>query len=180
MLNLTLRPVTSKWHRAMEEGHLDSRDGSDAFRGDLAEVRKELEVFADKLHVMAYGTPLADKQTPPALSEADVTVAIKPIVFGIVPSSLIPDKIARAINKNEGDEIAKRRKHYGIADCHGPGRDRPRTFRRRHPIGDLLSGRDPGAGEQGVPEGRGFPVDRLGRRLHRLLPVEPAGQQGGP
>ncbi len=119
MLNLTLRPVTSKWHRAMEEGHLDSRDGSDAFRGDLAEVRKELGAFADKLHVMAYGTSMADKQTPPALSEADVTVAIKPIVFGIVPSSLIPAKIAAAINKSERDEVAKRRKHYGIATATG-------------------------------------------------------------
>src|SRR5437879_142492 len=32
MLNVTLRPVTAKWHRAYLEGRLKSRDGGDEFR----------------------------------------------------------------------------------------------------------------------------------------------------
>src|SRR5690242_7099440 len=35
-LNLSVRPVKAKWHRAHSEGRLSSRDGADAFRGDLA------------------------------------------------------------------------------------------------------------------------------------------------
>jgi hypothetical protein len=35
MLNVELRPVTAKWHRAHEEGRLNARDGADEFRGDL-------------------------------------------------------------------------------------------------------------------------------------------------
>src|SRR5882757_10479890 len=42
MLNKHLRPVTAKWHRANIEGRLNSRDGADEFRGDLATVQKEL------------------------------------------------------------------------------------------------------------------------------------------
>jgi hypothetical protein len=39
MLNVHLRPVTAKWHRAYSEGRLNSRDGADEFRIDLQDVR---------------------------------------------------------------------------------------------------------------------------------------------
>src|SRR4051794_6612836 len=57
MLNVELRPLTSKWHRAHEEGRLKSRDGANEFRADLRAVQGKLSEFADQLHDMAYGTP---------------------------------------------------------------------------------------------------------------------------
>src|SRR5215469_16940034 len=38
MLNVHLRPVTAKWHRAYTEGRLQSRDGANEFREELAAV----------------------------------------------------------------------------------------------------------------------------------------------
>src|SRR4051812_5836191 len=35
MLNVHLRPMTAKWHRAHSEGRLNSRDGANDFRADL-------------------------------------------------------------------------------------------------------------------------------------------------
>src|SRR5262245_42976128 len=61
MLNVDLRPVTAKWHRAHAEGRLNSRDGADDFRGDLAEVQKKLRGFAVNLHEMAYGSKVEDE-----------------------------------------------------------------------------------------------------------------------
>jgi hypothetical protein len=40
MLNIDLRPVPAKWHRALAEGRLNSRDGGDEFRRDMAKVQK--------------------------------------------------------------------------------------------------------------------------------------------
>ena len=36
MLNVDLRPMTAKWHRRIREGRLNSRDGANEFRDDLA------------------------------------------------------------------------------------------------------------------------------------------------
>src|SRR5215469_3081335 len=46
VLNLVVRLLTAKWDRAYQEGRLDSRDGSDEFRGDLLVVQKRLREFA--------------------------------------------------------------------------------------------------------------------------------------
>src|SRR5215472_17120042 len=42
MLNLDLRPVTAKWHRAHAEGRLNSHDGRNEFRADLDAVQEKL------------------------------------------------------------------------------------------------------------------------------------------
>jgi len=52
MLNVDLRPVTAKWHRALKAGVLDSRDGANAFRADLAEARRRLVAFAERLQLL--------------------------------------------------------------------------------------------------------------------------------
>src|SRR6187455_3149969 len=52
MLNVEIRPVTAKWHGPMEAGILDSRDGSDEFRADLAELQSRLRPYAEQLHMM--------------------------------------------------------------------------------------------------------------------------------
>src|SRR5215813_12749955 len=39
LLNIELRPMTAKWHRAYQEGRLNSRDGADEFRGDLEVIQ---------------------------------------------------------------------------------------------------------------------------------------------
>ena len=41
-LNVDLRPMTAKWHRAHSEGRLASRDGGNEFRSDLADVQEKL------------------------------------------------------------------------------------------------------------------------------------------
>src|SRR5262245_33590290 len=53
MLNVDLRPVTAKWHRAHSEGRLKSRDGSSEFRADLEAVQGKLREFGKQLHLMA-------------------------------------------------------------------------------------------------------------------------------
>src|SRR5690348_9882691 len=50
MLNVHLRPLTAKWHRAYVEGRLNSRDGANEFREDLAKIQEVLRSFARELH----------------------------------------------------------------------------------------------------------------------------------
>jgi hypothetical protein len=66
MLNMDLRPVTSKWHRAYVERRLNTRDGADEFRRDLAEAQEKLRAFVRTLHKMAYGTDAGAAGGPPA------------------------------------------------------------------------------------------------------------------
>ena len=113
-LNMHLRPVTAKWHRAHAEGRLNSRDGSDEFRGDLAEVQAKLRECAVALHEMAYGTKAVDKLTSPALSEAELDECCKDLAFGIVAGSLVSATAAGEINSIELDEVTKRRAHHVI------------------------------------------------------------------
>ena len=61
MLNVHVRPVTAKWHRAHSEGRLNSRDGSNEFRAALEALRPRLREYAERLHQMAYGTVGADE-----------------------------------------------------------------------------------------------------------------------
>jgi hypothetical protein len=72
MLNVDLRPMTAKWHRAHEEGRLNSRDGADEFRGDLARVQEKLREFAGEMHQMAYGTEGDDELTPAAITKREL------------------------------------------------------------------------------------------------------------
>jgi hypothetical protein len=83
MLNVDLRPVTAKWHRALEAGVLNSRDGANDFRADLARVRKRLVTFAQELQVMAYGAMVPDELTPDALSPDEIAECFKPLEFGV-------------------------------------------------------------------------------------------------
>src|SRR5262245_34336526 len=91
MLNVDLRPVTAKWHRAHAEGRLNSRDGADEFRGDLALVQDKLRKFAVTLHEMAYGTKLEDELTGPALKPGELEACFQEVPFGIGTGMLIPD-----------------------------------------------------------------------------------------
>jgi hypothetical protein len=45
MLSVDLRPATTKWHRALEAGVLDSKDGANDFRAELADLRLRLMDF---------------------------------------------------------------------------------------------------------------------------------------
>ena len=113
MLNVDLRPVTAKWHRAYHSGLLNSRDGANEFRADLAAVRLKLVAFSIELQDMAYGTRVPDAFTPDVLSDAEVEQCFAPVEFGIDTSEQV--KNAAEINKSEGVEIAARRKKYGVA-----------------------------------------------------------------
>jgi len=109
MLNIDLRPVTAKWHRALAEGRLNSRDGGDEFRRDLAKVQQKLRVFAGDLHEMAYGTKAEDPLTEPALPPDELEACLRDVPFGVVRTSLIPDEAVDAINESERQAVHERR-----------------------------------------------------------------------
>ena len=69
VLNLVVRPLTAKWHRAFEDGRLNGRDGADEFRGELEGTQKKLRKFAAELHEMAYGKAQEDALAPPVMSD---------------------------------------------------------------------------------------------------------------
>lgn len=83
MLNVDLRPVTAKWHRAFEEGRLESRDGGDEFRGDLREVQQKLSNFSASLRKMAYGVYAADIRTQPVINNKELETVFTTLPFGI-------------------------------------------------------------------------------------------------
>lgn len=114
MLNMELRPVTAKWHRAFEEGRLNSKDGADEFRGELATVQQKLRDFAAELHLMAYGTKKQDDLTPPALTKQEIDKCFAPLPFGIPPTCELSEKITDEINQSESEEIRQRRAVYNI------------------------------------------------------------------
>lgn len=94
MLNMDLRPITAKWHRAFEEGRLKSRDGGDAFRGDLAKVQSKLRAFARRLHLMAYGTEAEDEYTPPPIGKYKLKSLFADLPFGI-PEDWVKGSVER-------------------------------------------------------------------------------------
>jgi hypothetical protein len=114
MLNVHVRPLTAKWHRAHTEGRLASRDGADEFREDLADLREALKTYADKLHRLAYGQPFADEPSPLAIANQELEDCFRPMPFGIVPDRLVPEATAKEINKDERGDIDKRRTHVGL------------------------------------------------------------------
>ena len=114
MLNVDLRPVTAKWHRAFAEGRLNSRDGAEEFRGDLAAVQEKLRAFASTLHQMAYGKDIFDKPTPPALSSAELAACFADVPFGITAGGLIADGFVNEINLAEAGAVLERRTKHGI------------------------------------------------------------------
>lgn len=119
MLNLQLRPLTAKWHRAYEEGRLKSRDGGDEFRGELERVQEELRRFAEKMHEMAYGMPNQDALTPPVMSQEELEACFGDLTFGIATGLPVsPDKTLE-INRDEATEIRKRREHWEVTGSEG-------------------------------------------------------------
>jgi hypothetical protein len=109
MLNLELRPITAKWDRPHLEGWLNSRDGADEFRRDLATVQEKLRQFAGNLHQIAYGTAYVDALTPPVIAGPEVRDLFQAVPFGIPQSPLIPPAVADAINDSEAEAVHRRR-----------------------------------------------------------------------
>jgi len=109
MLNVDLRPVTAKWHRAHEAGILNSRDGANDFRADLAVVRRRLVEFAEALQKMAYGQVVQDEVTPDVLEPAEIAECLLPLQFGIDCA----ENCWTAIAASEIQEIEKRRVVWG-------------------------------------------------------------------
>jgi hypothetical protein len=105
MLNIDLRPVTAKWHRALKAGVLDSRDGANEFRADLATVRQRLVSFAERLQLMAYGERVPDEITPDVMDANEILRCFRPLRFGLDETWAS----ASDINADEAAEVAARR-----------------------------------------------------------------------
>src|SRR5215216_4289191 len=101
MLNVDLRPMTAKWHRAHSEGRLNSRDGANEFRADLEAVQQKLRDFASELHEMAYGVRGADELTPDPMDKDAIAACLDDLTFGIPQNPLIPEATVEAINEKE-------------------------------------------------------------------------------
>ena len=142
VLNTVLRPITAKWHPALVEGRLASKDGSDELRGDLEEVRTELRAFALELQEMAYGANAVaeDAETPPALEEAELRACLEPLAFGIpldradvaadglslvtnptTPGQSRPLDPVALMNASEAADVKERRQNLGRGGV--PGKD---------------------------------------------------------
>jgi hypothetical protein len=118
MLNVLLRPVTAKWHRAKEAGLLDSRDGANDFRADLAEVREKLVAFAEHLQMMAYGNVIPDEVGPDVLSPRELQSVLMPLEFGQDEGLINPAAISctpeKRINADEVVDVSGRRLAVGL------------------------------------------------------------------
>jgi hypothetical protein len=114
MLNVDLRPVTAKWHRGLKAGLLDSKDGANEFRADLAAVRLKLLAFSEELQHVAYGNREADAIAAPVMPFDEIERCFKPVAFGIAgnPSEEIVN--AAEIDDAEAAAVAARRAYYKI------------------------------------------------------------------
>ena len=115
MLNVHLRPVTAKWHRAHQAGVLDSRDGANDFRADLARLQVNLTSFCRELQQIAYGSSEPDDLTPPVLQAGEIAECFEPVQFGLASDV----SNANEINRDEAAEIEARRKAHGIGTTSG-------------------------------------------------------------
>lgn len=110
VLNEDVRPVTAKWHRGLEAGRLQSRDGSDEFRADLKQLQEKLRDFAGELHQMAYGRP--DTET---LTAATLDQGIVDHLTADMPFRIDPDRSPKGAEINASEKLAiemRRRKVF--------------------------------------------------------------------
>jgi len=114
LLNMHLRPVTAKWDRAHFDGRLDSRDGADEFRADLADLQIKLREFAVEMQLMAYGAATPDELTPPAMAADDLRSICADVAFGLDKGLSIPNEMVESINRDESAEVGARREAHGI------------------------------------------------------------------
>ena len=119
VLNIVVRPLTAKWHRAFEEGRLNGRDGADEFRGELQDVQEDLRAFAKELHTMAYGTPFADKLTPEVMKDDDMNSLFQALPFGFTAHIPALNAVAGKIKADEAAAVASRREKNQIATAAG-------------------------------------------------------------
>jgi hypothetical protein len=123
MLNVELRPLTAKWHRALEAGILDSRDGANDFRDELDKLRPRLVAFSRTLQDMAYGKAEDDPETPDVLSQSHLNECFGPLKFGIdeVDTTGIRSRDFGTMKADETAEITRRRQAFGIVRAEDEG-----------------------------------------------------------
>ncbi|WP_460552571.1 hypothetical protein [Comamonas piscis] len=114
MLNVDVRPVTAKWHRAHKAGVLDSRDGANEFRSELSQLQAKLLKFARSLHMMAYGSYQPDDEAAPVMSLDEIEECFQPVRYGLASTGRLRIDNAEAINEAERNEIVARRRGHNI------------------------------------------------------------------
>lgn len=114
MLNVDVRPVTAKWHRAHQAGVLDSRDGANEFRAELSELQKKLVKFAGDLQMMAYGSHQPDDEAAPVMTACEIEECFRPVRYGLISTDGLRINNAAVINAAERQEVVARRRCHGI------------------------------------------------------------------
>lgn len=114
MLNVDVRPVTAKWHRAHQAGVLDSRDGANDFRAELSQLQKKLVKFAGDLQMMAYGNRQPDAEAAPVMTTCEIEECFLPVRYGLISTDGLRIDNAAVINATERQEVVARRQRHGI------------------------------------------------------------------
>ena len=114
MLNVDVRPVTAKWHRAHQAGVLDSRDGANDFRAELSQLQKKLVKFVGDLQIMAYGSRQPDAEAAPVMTTCEIEECFLPVRYGLISTDGLRIDNAAVINATERQEVVARRQHHGI------------------------------------------------------------------
>lgn len=118
MLNVKIRPVTAKWHRSMAAGILDSRDGANEFRAELAVLRGELVLFAQQLQEMAYSSSENDPVASDVLSPHELAECLGKLEFGLEVDGGDQATVKR-IREAEASDIKRRREELQITTPEG-------------------------------------------------------------
>lgn len=113
MLNVQVRPLTAKWHRALAAGVLDSRDGASDFRAELSTLRAALLTFSRELQQMAYGASVEDPVAADVLSDVDLMECLGNLKFGLLPGDSTKETV-KQINDAEAVDVKQRREALGI------------------------------------------------------------------
>ena len=113
MLNLDLRPVTAKWHRAHSEGRLNSRDGANEFRADLEEVRESCVHSPASCTRWRTGGQRRTSSLRSRWTTRRSRAALTDLPFGIPQGALVDN--FHDVNADEAKAIAARREKFGLA-----------------------------------------------------------------
>lgn len=124
MLNTDLRPLTARWHRALEEGKLASRDGSDDFRAELESVQRKLRAFVQRTQSDFFNITTEDKTTPPAMPEEELKRLFEDLPYGFASFPDVDISNQSVIQMAENASVETRRKQYTLQmteNCNAAG-----------------------------------------------------------
>lgn len=116
VLNMHVRPFTTKWHRKNQDGALDALDETDQFRSELSHLQRKLVAFDSLLLLLRDGKHHQRFQTND-ISNTIIEEMGRKLDFGIPATRAGVDaQTSKAMNDAERSAINERRKTYKLED----------------------------------------------------------------